>query len=555
LSSLYLAALLAKVGRKVLVLEQHYIAGGCTHTFKDKGFEFDTGVHYVGQATQFTAFMDFAAGQEGAFKMQRQGAEDGSEVYNHLYFGGKLLHKYRPGPKTFMQDLIDKFPHEEKAIRKLMVEVEKAGAGMLLSMARQMMPVWLWKALMALPTPQRYLINKYGRTSFDDGLAKCGIKDPELRAILIAEFGDHGVIPEKVSFFLQAGIVGHYMAEGGFSVIGGSERFAEVLVSSITQGGGAVLVRAPVDKILFENGRAVGVAMANKKGEIRAKRSVISGAGAEVTYKKLIDPSMLEQLGGLPEPINETAREPVAEHIYGFIGFDESNEALELPSYNLWNFPKGAGADPSLAWQSLFAREGEALPDGLKSDEAATAWELPSLISFPSAKDPTYKDRCPGKSSCVIISEAKASFFGTPGPANKRGDEYAKIKKRYEMALLNTLFLHFPRLKGKVSYVDVGTPFSNDHYLGRTQSYGLTQSVDRFLDTTLRITVPGVQQLYLTGQDVVSGGIFPQIFAAWMTFGHVMGPFSPDFWILFWDFAKTVVKRSIFDKTYTPKLP
>ena len=42
------AALLSKFGKKVLVLEQHYIAGGCTHSFEDKGFEFDTGIHYIG---------------------------------------------------------------------------------------------------------------------------------------------------------------------------------------------------------------------------------------------------------------------------------------------------------------------------------------------------------------------------------------------------------------------------------------------------------------------------------------------------------------------------
>jgi len=37
------AALLAKTGKKVLVLEQHGKAGGCCHTFSKKGFEFDTG--------------------------------------------------------------------------------------------------------------------------------------------------------------------------------------------------------------------------------------------------------------------------------------------------------------------------------------------------------------------------------------------------------------------------------------------------------------------------------------------------------------------------------
>ena len=33
------------MGQRVLVLEQHYIAGGCTHEFTEKGFTFDSGVH------------------------------------------------------------------------------------------------------------------------------------------------------------------------------------------------------------------------------------------------------------------------------------------------------------------------------------------------------------------------------------------------------------------------------------------------------------------------------------------------------------------------------
>lgn len=37
------AALLAKAGWRVLVLEQHGKLGGCCHTFTEKGFEFDTG--------------------------------------------------------------------------------------------------------------------------------------------------------------------------------------------------------------------------------------------------------------------------------------------------------------------------------------------------------------------------------------------------------------------------------------------------------------------------------------------------------------------------------
>ncbi|KAL7860890.1 hypothetical protein AOLI_G00172390 [Acnodon oligacanthus] len=43
LGGLSAAAVLAKAGKRVLVLEQHDQAGGCCHTFQNQGFEFDVG--------------------------------------------------------------------------------------------------------------------------------------------------------------------------------------------------------------------------------------------------------------------------------------------------------------------------------------------------------------------------------------------------------------------------------------------------------------------------------------------------------------------------------
>ena len=44
------AAMLAKHGHKrVLVLERHYTPGGFTHVFHRPGYEWDVGVHYVGE--------------------------------------------------------------------------------------------------------------------------------------------------------------------------------------------------------------------------------------------------------------------------------------------------------------------------------------------------------------------------------------------------------------------------------------------------------------------------------------------------------------------------
>ncbi|MCP3663600.1 MAG: NAD(P)-binding protein, partial [Gammaproteobacteria bacterium] len=42
------AACLSKMGKKVLVLEQHYTAGGFTHSYARNGYEWDVGVHYIG---------------------------------------------------------------------------------------------------------------------------------------------------------------------------------------------------------------------------------------------------------------------------------------------------------------------------------------------------------------------------------------------------------------------------------------------------------------------------------------------------------------------------
>jgi phytoene dehydrogenase-like protein len=42
------AVALARAGQRVLVLEQHYLPGGWTHSFSLQGYRFSPGVHYHG---------------------------------------------------------------------------------------------------------------------------------------------------------------------------------------------------------------------------------------------------------------------------------------------------------------------------------------------------------------------------------------------------------------------------------------------------------------------------------------------------------------------------
>lgn len=71
------ACALARRGQRVLVLEQHAVAGGMTQTFQRQAWTFATGVHYVGgvggqpcAAGQFGRLLNWLSG--GALRPLRK---------------------------------------------------------------------------------------------------------------------------------------------------------------------------------------------------------------------------------------------------------------------------------------------------------------------------------------------------------------------------------------------------------------------------------------------------------------------------------------------------
>ena len=77
------AASLAHMGKKVLVLEQHYTAGGFTHAYSREGYEWDVGVHYIGDVgypTMSRKIFDFISNNS-----LKWAAMD--EVYDRIFLG------------------------------------------------------------------------------------------------------------------------------------------------------------------------------------------------------------------------------------------------------------------------------------------------------------------------------------------------------------------------------------------------------------------------------------------------------------------------------------
>jgi len=84
IGGLTVASLLAQEGQKILVLEQHWAAGGCMHSFESEGYRFDTGIHYVGnmhEGGQFKRVLDSLTPKNDPVVWDRMEGEVGHRAY------------------------------------------------------------------------------------------------------------------------------------------------------------------------------------------------------------------------------------------------------------------------------------------------------------------------------------------------------------------------------------------------------------------------------------------------------------------------------------------
>ena len=118
ISGLYLGSSLARVGKKVLVLEQHYVAGGCTHIFEDKGYEFDTGLHYVGRGSKYGHLLDLMSTGKDRAELVQLGNENNGYCYDEIHLSNCAPHYYKKGQDVHITDLSKRFPKYKEHITK-----------------------------------------------------------------------------------------------------------------------------------------------------------------------------------------------------------------------------------------------------------------------------------------------------------------------------------------------------------------------------------------------------------------------------------------------------
>ena len=499
IGSLTTAGLLAGVAKKrVLVLEKHSIPGGLTHAFRRQGASWDVGLHYVGDMAPGTRprhIINYLAGG----KLSWMQMPDSYDRFCLPKLGVTL--DVPSDAALYRQRLEALFPKEKRALKRYFKDVARAYSWMTLNYVRQVVPQQVAPLIalaqkmhtsLACETTAHYMNRRF--------------RDPALRTLLTTHWGDYGVEPERSAFVAHAMIVGHYV-NGAWFPQGGSGQISRMIEEKIRANGGEIRVSQSVEKILVENGRAVGVRVTDTSGAHSVTYEeyapiIVSGVGASETYNRLLTTQ------GSTGKLTEAIRESIARMGYG--------GTAVIVYLTLDHYPEGI--DGSNIWinESDGSQTPVALTAALMEGNPQTAF-----VSFPGLKAGDQH------ATAEIVSFVEAGAFHTWEDTTKgeRGSDYDLLKSTMAHGLIALVDRTLPGFAHSVRYEEVATPLTIEHYTSHSQGcfYGLPLTPQRFTAglTTPETPIPG---LFLTGQDAGFPGIVGATMAGWTSACRILGP-------------------------------
>ena len=472
------AAALSKTGHKVLVLEQHAVAGGLTHTFRRGGYRWNIGVHYIGEmgpGDKARAVLDWLS--DGGVAMASIG-----ETYDTMHFPDGMEVRFRQPEAALKQELKTRFPGSDGEIDGwfgALAAAERSGLAVLKERALPGLASRLHAAW------HRREIDEWCGATTAEVLARL-VAEPRLSAVLGSQWLDYGGPPSQSSFAMHSIVTRNYL-NGAYYPVGGARAFAAALVPVIEKTGGAVRADAQVTELAISSGKVTGVVL--KNGEQLSAAHVVSGIGARNTVVRLLPGTMW--YSDWAEEIASFGPSPC--HIALYLGLQGDIRAAGATTSNRWFHA---------SWD---------IEHGFWEDPGGKGSVPPTVfVSFPSLKDPGHEPGQRQLHTAEVVVLTKWDRFG-PWEDSKHGHRpvaYESLKEAIEHNLLDLFRQRFPLIAPMIRYHEISTPLSTAAFTNARQGamYGLETTPRRFLAHSLRAKTP-VPGLFLAGQDVTTPGV------------------------------------------------
>ena len=457
LGGLTAGALLAKDGYKVTLLEQHTIVGGCATTFKRGNFSCEVGLHEMDGVYTNPAIMNIFTELNIYNSLEFVSADEFFEVSTTF---GKF--KMPNGVDQAQQALIEKFPKEEKGIKRYFKTIAKVGDNFeklekLSWYHYAFFPFLFWNILYYKPKSVTDVLNSM-------------IKDRELKLILNSNVHYYNDQPATLSFLLHAVAQNSYYRGGGWFIKGGSSQLSNYLA-----------------KFIMEN-----------KGEVITKASVVDCSEGRVVYIRAGETFNIET------DITISNLSPAQ-------------------TYQLYNQPYTEKRENGDAILTIYLGFSKSLKEIYGDKRAYTNFIFDEVhVSNPFKNSFTFVDYSQIDSG---LTKNNKSFGVITMLDNIHIDEwhnlnrknYHKKKREILAIMLEKLEKHYPNISNFVEYSEVATSKTVQRYIKTPNgtAYGFKPTPKQFFRLP-KVRSNKIKNLYFTGQWVIAGGFRPAIMSGGM---------------------------------------
>ncbi|MBN1883242.1 MAG: NAD(P)/FAD-dependent oxidoreductase [Deltaproteobacteria bacterium] len=477
------AAMLAKNGKSVMLLERHNVPGGYATSFRRGRFEFDISLHElsgVGSPEARGALFPY---------LESLGVTEKVEFIpmHQLYrvIDGDLDLTVPAGRDECNEFFMEHFPKETDGIEKFfdaMQDLMKDYGGVIGGASVGADDL----------TPEKFPnFIKHGMKTYGEVLDDC-ITDQDLKNALSPYWGYGGLPPSKLPFHLMASIWEAYLGAPPAHIRGTCQALSNAFVEIVLENGGEVKFNCGVKKILTSSDKVTGVITDDDR---KIQTSVIVSNANPLS-------TMIDLLGLEHAP--KAFMRDINSRIIGFstfnvyLGLDcPPEEVGTMVHENFINM----GGDVDAIWERGFT---------LDPPESV-------LFTNYNATDPQFSP--PGTTVAVLLSVCYARPWYYIPP-----DQYVETKNAYAEALLSVSEKHFPGFRDHIEVIEVSTPVTNMRYTGNPGGtiYGFDQYLSDSGMLRLRHKGPVGGLFFASAWTIPGGGYQPSIMAGSIAAGRAL---------------------------------